>query len=32
MQVKNQKWLNDNPCMIKVVITNTVVNGDYYNN
>ena len=21
------KWLNDNPCMIKVVITNTVVDG-----
>ena len=21
------KWLNENPCMIKVVITNTVVDG-----
>jgi hypothetical protein len=21
------KWLNDNPCMIKVVVTNTVVDG-----
>jgi len=25
-QTKSQ-WLNDNPCMIKVVITNTEVNG-----
>ena len=24
---EKSKWLNDNPCMIKVVITNTVV-GD----
>jgi len=25
-QTKSQ-WLNDNPCMIKIVITNTEVNG-----
>ena len=24
---EKSKWLNDNPCMIKIVITNTEVNG-----
>ena len=24
---EKSKWLNENPCMIKVIITNTEVNG-----
>ena len=27
MSGEKSEWLNDNPCMIKVVITNTEVNG-----
>jgi len=27
MSGEKSKWLNDNPCMIKVIITNTEVNG-----